>query len=197
MSTILNSRGMLVGIGLMAALSVAACTTHPAGNAASARSSQSATPAPSAATIPAAAVTTSPPAAAPSGTPGGVQNLVITSAEKSELAAVYVADYVAFTGKPASNLGDPVATPDSAYYAYDTVTDTYWALVDYEPTAPVMDPTAYMDGSSFGLFKKVGSGAWQVNVGGEPVPCAEIRFFPKAVLHAWSLPTTPPAGLTC
>src|SRR5215469_17098479 len=80
MRTILSGRAMLVSLAVLAAVGVAACTAHPAGNAASPSNGQT--------TTPAATTAASPPAAGSSATPtrpGGIQNLVITIAEKNEL----------------------------------------------------------------------------------------------------------------
>jgi hypothetical protein len=41
------------------------------------------------------------------------------------------------------------------------------------------------------------AGAWQGRVGGIPPICGEVAFFPKAVLAAWSMPTSVPAPLNC
>jgi hypothetical protein len=92
------------------------------------------------------------------------------------------------TGRAGRNAG-------SVYYAYDPVTDTYWALARVEPTAAMSDQTAYMDGTSEGMFKEVGTGPWQVTIPINPDVCQEEQFFPAAVLAAWSLPTTGPAGV--
>ncbi len=94
-----------------------------------------------------------------------------------------------------SDLGAPAATPGSVYYAYDPATDTYWALATFEPTTALSDQTAYMDGTSVGMFKAVGTGPWQATIPINPDVCQEIKFFPAAVLAAWSLPTVPPADV--
>jgi hypothetical protein len=199
MRTKVISRRVLVGIGMLAAASMVACSAKPASTSAGSSNTRTATPAASAATIHAATVATSPPAAAPSATPGGIQNLVISGAEKSELAAAYAAFYTSVEdpGVSVSDIGDPAAVPGSVYYAYDPATGTYWALADFEPTTPFSDQTAYMEGSSVGFFKRTGAGAWQVSIYTEDLVCGKIQFFPPAVLTAWALPTTPPAGLTC
>jgi hypothetical protein len=52
----------------------------------------------------------------------------------------------------------------------------------------------FQDGGAFGFFKKAGNGPWQAGVGGVPVPCADVQFFPRTVLVAWSLPTADAAA---
>jgi hypothetical protein len=47
----------------------------------------------------------------------------------------------------------------------------------------------FQDGGSIGLFVRAARSGWQVQLGGEPIVCAEVPFFPPAVLMAWSLPT--------
>ena len=116
---------------------------------------------------------------------GGIHNLVITSAVRSELTAAYAA-YRRIS--PSDITG---TEPGSVHYAYDQATDTYWALADFAPslTAPPRVLVGFQDGVSWGFFTKVGSGPWRAQIGGEPVVCLEVRFFPRAVLAAWSLPT--------
>jgi hypothetical protein len=79
----------------------------------------------------------------------------------------------------------------SVYYAYDPATDTYWAEADFLPsgTASPKVLVGFQDGASIGLFVRAGRSGWQVQLGGEPVVCAEVPFFPPAVLTVWSLPT--------
>ena len=181
-----KSRGILVGLALLAIAGVSACsaTQTPSGGG----------PSTGQTTTAAATVTASPEASA---TPTGVQNLAISSAVRSELAAAYATTYAAGLKVPVSELGAPAALPGSVYYAYDPATDTYWALGSFKPTAPDSDPAWFQDGTDIGMFQKVGAGAWQVNITLNPVLCGELRFFPQTVLLTWALPTSPPAGLTC
>jgi hypothetical protein len=88
---------------------------------------------------------------------------------------------------PASSApaGQPSATPTAAGTVQNLV----------EPTAAMSDQTAYMDGTSEGMFKAIGTGPWQVTIPINPDVCQEIQFFPAAVLVAWSLPTVPPADI--
>ena len=116
---------------------------------------------------------------------GGIRNLVISSAVRSELTAAYVA-YRRIS--PSDVAG---TRPGSVHYAYDPATDTYWALANFTPsgTASLRINVGFQDGASWGFFTKVGPGPWEAQTGGEPVVCLEVRFFPPAVLTAWSLPT--------
>lgn len=124
---------------------------------------------------------------------GGIRNPVITSAVRSELTAAYVA----YRRIPPSDIAG--TRPGSVHYAYDPATDTYWALANFAPS-PTASPkvlVGFQDGLSWGFFSKAGSGPWQAQVGGEPVACLEVRFFPRAVLTAWSLPTDPAIAGGC
>jgi hypothetical protein len=120
-----------------------------------------------------------------------VQNLIVSTSVRTDLTDAFAA---------ASNF--PVSyvkgtAPNSVYYAYTPATDTYWALATFEPsaTATKSAPADFQDGSNVGEFKKVGDGSWQAGIGGEPVGCGELRFFPKAVLAAWSIsPPLAPCG---
>jgi hypothetical protein len=116
---------------------------------------------------------------------GGIRNLAISSALRTELTAAYAA-YKRIS--PADIAG---TEPGSVHYAYDPATNTYWALANFAPsaTAPPRVTVSFQDGTSWGFFTKVGSGPWLAQEGGEPVVCLEVGFFPRAVLTAWSLPT--------
>ncbi|HEY7324790.1 MAG TPA: hypothetical protein VH520_08175 [Streptosporangiaceae bacterium] len=128
----------------------------------------------------------------PSPTPTGIQNLVISSAGKSDLTAAFVA----FKGISLSDIAGGGPTAGSVYYAYDPSTGTYWALADFAPssTASMNVQVGFQDGGSFGMYRKTGSGAWQVEQPGFPEICGEVKFFPPAVLMAWSISSSlPPA----
>jgi hypothetical protein len=122
---------------------------------------------------------------------GGVKNLTATAAVQSALLQAYVA----MKHIPASDVAD--SQPGSVYYGYDKATKTYWAMARYDPSrkAPQAVEVSFQDGGSIGFFKRVGAGPWQASLGGVPVICEELRFFPKAALAAWSLPTTHPASM--
>jgi hypothetical protein len=188
---------MLAGIGLLATVFVAACSASQAPSGASPGNHEGTTPAATAAvnSTPSATASAAPAASATPSAQPGVQNLVITSAEKSELTAGF-AGYLSVS--PSDVLGGG-PLPGSVYYAYDPTTGTYWALADFElgGSMAMAIPIPMM-------FQKVGTGPWLVrraNVspnGTLLVPaCSEIQWFPPVVLMAWSMPTTPPAGVTC
>jgi hypothetical protein len=204
MRTIVNSRGMLVGLALLATAGMTACSatrTPGAGGpnnaqttapAASAAASEGASPAASAAASRGAPPAAATPGATPTA-PGGVQNLVITSAERSQLTAAFVA----LKGIPLTDVAGADPTPGSVYYAYVPATRTYWALAHFEPSAmaPFDVKVNFQDGGGIGMFQKTGAGAWHVQFGGVPTWCTEPKFFPLAVLAAWS--RSAPPGLTC
>jgi hypothetical protein len=120
---------------------------------------------------------------------------MVSTHVRSELTAAYVA----LRGIKTSDVAGASTTPGSVYYAYDPATHTYWAQAHFEPSATASQQVQvnFQDGGSFGLFKKVGTGPWQAVIGGEPGVCAELRFFPKAVLAVWLLPTAPPQQNMC
>jgi hypothetical protein len=128
---------------------------------------------------------------APAG-PGGVRDLAVSRDVRNELTAAY-ADYRGIS--PSDVAG---TRPGSVYYAYDPATHTYWAQADFAPssTASVKVLVGFQDGASIGFFTRIGNGSWQVQSGGAPVVCTEVRFFPQAVLIAWSLPADT-AGFGC
>src|SRR5215472_10726533 len=192
MGTIL-SRAIMVGLALAATVGAAACTAHPAGNGSAPPSSQATvSPSTSATMTQAASAATVAPSVTPtpSATPGGIQDLVVTSAVRSGLIAAY-----AFV-RGMSTSWVAGTTPGSVYYAYDPATDTYWAMAHFDPSAIVPqspDIAAGFQGpGAFGFFKKVGSGAWRGIQGGYETLCNESQWFPLPVLAVWGLPTSPP-----
>jgi len=189
MRTIVNSRGMLAGLALLAAAGMTACSANRTPSSTGPDNAQMTAPAASAAASRAA----SPAAAIPSATPTGIQNLVITGAEKSQLTATFMT----FKGIPLSDIAGAGPTPGSVYYAYDPATDTHWALADFESstTAPFDVMVNFQDGGSMGMYRQTGAGAWQVQLGGVPPWCTESKFFPRTVLTTWSI--SAPTGLTC
>ena len=138
-------------------------------------------------------VTASPssPAKASATSSGGVQNLQATAAVQSALLAAYVV----MKNIPAADVAG--TQPGTVYYGYDKATNTYWAIARYSPSRRASQAVdiSFQDGGDMGFFKRAGAGAWQAWLGGVPVTCAELRFFPKAALAAWSLPTTHPSGM--
>jgi hypothetical protein len=188
------SRAMLMGIAMLAAVGMAACT---APNSARPGSSQTATPLANATGTSTTSAAILPASEAPSATPGGsgVQNLVMSSALRSELTALFVADI----GIQVSDLPGDGPIPGDAYYAYDPATDTYWAYATFPVSgaAPASVIAAFQEHGQTGLYRKAGAGPWQVTTDSAATFCAELQFFPPAVLTAWALPTTPPPYQTC
>lgn len=185
MRTILVSQRVLGWLGLLAM--VAGCTAISASSHSAAGQGRSASPAP----------TTAASAGAASGSasagPDSVRNLAVSPAVRSELTAAY-------TDSRGISLSDVTGTePGSVYYAYDPVTDTYWARATFVPS--LKDPfkvlVGFQDGADIGLFARAAHSGWQVELGGEPVVCTEVVFFPPAVLTAWSLSTDTAASSGC
>jgi hypothetical protein len=182
-----------VALGLLAAITVAGChsgSSAPAGPASQSASSGAATASPtaSAAAPGSPAPATSPSAASSAAaSPAGFKSLAVPAAVRSELTA----DFAAAKGIPVRDV--PGTVPGGVYYGYDAATATYWAQADFRlaTRVPLSVQVSYQDGGSTGFFKKTRSGAWQVTVAHAPVPCSELKFFPKAVLAAWSLPAVP------
>ena len=186
MRPIMVSRRMLGWLGLLATIAVAGCTAGPPPGPAAAGYGRSANPA-ATTTVSPGATSGSAPAA-----PGGVRKLAVSPDVRDDLTAAYA-------GYRGISLSDVAGTrPGSVYYAYDPATYTYWARADFLPsgTASPKVLVAFQDGASIGLFTRIGNGGWQVQLGGEPVVCTEVQFFPPAVLMAWSLPTGT-AGFGC
>jgi hypothetical protein len=193
MHTTAIRRGTLLALGLVATLSMAACAANKPPTSAGSGSGRTVAPAasPTPATHPAV-----PPAGTPSApaAPGGVQNLVISSAERNSLTAAFVA----LKGISPSDVGGTF--PGTVYYAYDPATGTYWARAEFEPsrTASLEVQVSFQDGEGVGMFKRTGAVPWQAQlVGSIPFMCNEVKFFPPAVLTAWGMPTSLPAGLQC
>jgi hypothetical protein len=188
MRTVRVVPGMTAVLVSLVAIAVAGCSPFSSSGSAAA-------PASSAATANSQTASSAAPAAAPAATPsatsssGGVQNLTATAAVKSELLAAFAA----VKNIPASDVAG--ADPDSIYYAYDPATQTYWAMAIYgaKSTDSQTVQDSFQDAGSHGFFKKSGSGPWQVDL--DIGPCANIFFFPQAVLVAWDIPA--PVGVTC
>jgi len=185
----------LAGAGLLAAVTMTGCSGSPASGGPGAAGHPSSRPA-------STAPGTASAGLSPSSTPGlsasptestGIENLLVSSAVRSQLTATFEA----LKKISASDVSGTV--PDSVYYAYDEVTKTYWALARFLPsrTAPLDVVVDFQDGANMGLFTKIGSGPWQVQLGGEPAVCVEKRFFPKAVLAVWAISTSSPPGVNC
>jgi hypothetical protein len=187
MRTIMVSRRVLGWLGLLATVALAGCTATSTFSPAAPGNSRSASPTASTAVSPRAA---SGPASAG---PGAVRNLAVSRAVRDELTAAF-ADY---RGIPLSDVAG--INPGSVHYAYDPATDTYWAEANFLPslTDPFKVLVGFQDGASIGLFARAARSGWQVELGGEPVVCTEVVFFPPAVLRAWSLSTATAASFGC
>jgi hypothetical protein len=128
----------------------------------------------------------------PSTTPtagGAVQNLVVNSAEGSELTAVFVAQ----KGIPLSEVAGGGPFPGSVYYAYDPAIETFWASADFKPAngLSLTAIEAFEGTGDIGMLRKAGAGSWQMQTAASSLRCLAPHFFPKAVLIVWSLPTAP------
>jgi hypothetical protein len=187
MRTIGIAPRMLAVFGVLAAAGVAGCSAgsvpHPVASVLNQPVTRS--------TTGSAGTAAASPSASASG--DAVRNLVISTAVRSELTEAFAA---------VRNIPQSYVTgtqPGSVYYAYVPATDTYWALASFELSATSIRniPAGCEDGGCIGMFKQVATGAWQGGLGGIPAVCQEVRFFPKAVLEAWSLPASVPAPLNC
>jgi hypothetical protein len=178
MRTITVRLRVLGWLGLLATVAVAGCAATSTSSPAAPGHSRSASPAAATAVSPVAVS-----GSAPAGT-GGVRDLPVSRDVRNELTAAYVNS----RGIPLSDVAGTI--PGSVHYAYDPATDTYWAEVTFLPsrTASQKVLVGFQDGGSIGLFARAARNGWQVQLGGEPVVCAEVPFFPPAVLTAWSLP---------
>ena len=187
MRTITVSQRVLGWLGLLATVAVAGCTATSASSPAAPGHGRSASPTASTAVSPGAA------SGSASAGPGSVRNLAVSREVRNELTAAY-AD---FRGIPPSDMAG--TEPGSLYYAYDPATDTYWAEANFLPslTDPFKVLVGFQDGASIGLFTRAARSGWQVELGGEPVVCTEVVFFPPAVLRAWSLSTDTAASFGC
>ena len=192
MRTITVRLRVLGWLGLLATVAVAGCAATSTSSPAAPGHSRSASPAPVTAVSPAPATAVSPVAvSAPAGT-GAVRKLPVSRDVRNELTAAYV-------NLREISLSDVAGTiPGSVYYAYDPATDTYWAEANFLPsrTASLKVLVGFQDGGSVGFYVRAARSGWQVQLGGAPITCTEVRFFPPAVLRAWSLPTDT-AALGC
>lgn len=189
------NRRTLVGAGLLAVAGVAGCRASPVAGGAGPGNGQTASPAITAASAAEATAAASPPAGTPSASPsgpGGIRNLRISSTGRSDLTAAFVA----YKRIPPSDVRGPLR--GSVYYAYDPATGTYWALARFAPASTSLNvQVSFQDGGAVAMYRKAGAGPWQVQTAGVPFVCGYLRFFPQAVLTAWSMPTARPAGVSC
>jgi hypothetical protein len=78
----------------------------------------------------------------------------------------------------------------------DEVESVTRRLAEGLASSRLLGDKGFQDGASIGFVTRIGHGSWQVQLGGAPVACTEVRFFPQAVLIAWSLPADT-AGFGC
>ncbi len=185
--------GRAVAIGLLIATGAAGCAVKPASSSVPVPSQQP-TSSPSAtgdhATTPAGPAPTKAVTATGS---GGVKDLVAPASVRTALLTAYAA----IKKLPVSDLAG--SAPGSLYYGYVPSTRTYWAMASYDfvPGVPLAVVVSFQDGGETGLFKKTGTGPWQAELGSAPSYCNQLRFFPRPVLAAWSLPTAIPVDGKC
>jgi len=184
--------GMTAVLVSLVVVAVAGCDPLSSSSSSAAPASSTATAASQPAS-PAASAAAAAPAAPGAASSGGVENLVASAAVKSQLLAAFAAA----KDVPVSDVAG--SDPGSVYYAYDPATQTYWAKATYAPasTDPQSVADAFQDGTSNGFFKESGSGPWQAEIGGEPVTCGVLKFFPQSVLVVWSLPTSATPASMC
>jgi hypothetical protein len=185
---------VLVGAALLATIALTGCTAGSTSSPGAAGDGQpTSQPATTPLGTPPTGQSSAPTPSASSTESAGIENLLVSSALRSQLTAVYVA----FRQISVSDVSG--TRPNSVYYAYDQATNAYWAMADFMPaqTAPQNVQVNFQDGGSTGLFTKIGSGPWRVRQGGIPAVCVESQFFPKSVLAAWAISTNRPAGLNC
>jgi len=187
----------LAGAGLLATIAMTGCSASPVSSPGAAGNGQpSSSPAVTTPGNQSAGGQSVAPTPAVSATPvesDGIQHLLVSSAVRSQLTAAYVA----LRQIPASDVSGTY--PGSVYYAYDPATNTYWAKAGFVPskTAPQSLLEIFQqDGSGAAFYRKVGSGPWQARYAGDG-PCIYVSFFPKAVLAAWAIPMSVPAGVSC
>ena len=193
MRAVTSVPGVAVALGLLVMTAVSGCTLNIGSSAASTPTPASAPASSQAAPSTAASATASSASTASSSasaSASGIQNLVVDAGTRAELLSAYAAVMRIPTA-------DATADPGETYYAYDPTTNTYWARANYGPTSgdPAQVTYEFQDGGQIGYFKKVGNGSWQVENGGQPAICGALKFFPTAVLAAWSQATTAPAGV--
>jgi hypothetical protein len=174
---------ILAALGSLAVIGLSGCATKSAPSPVAAVLNQ---PAATAATAPASDASAT--STATSSSSGAVQNLDVSSAVRSQLTAAYAA----VQQIPAADVAG--TRPGDLYYAYVPATQTYWAWANFEvsQSAPSAVGVKFQDGASVGWFKKAGSSPWQAVLGGNDL-CDVTRFFPQAVVSAWSLMSLPHA----
>ena len=161
-----------VAVVMVGVVAMAGCSASPTGKTAT-----SATTSASAATTATTGPTTTLPAAS---------DLVVTSAIRSQL----VAAGAALDSLPASAFTG--LRPGETYYAYDAVTQTYWAGAGLLPSSSsTRAQVATQDDGAYLLFTQPRGGAWKgyaVGVAGPPEGSACPVMVPSAILSLWNWP---------
>ena len=159
----------MVIVGVVA---MAGCSGTPTGKTATTAT----TSAPVATTTTAGSTTTEAAAAA--------SNLVVSSAIRSQL----VAAGAALDSLPASAFTG--LRPGETYYAYDALTQTYWAGAGLLPSSSsTRAQVATQDDGAYLLFTRPRGGAWKgyaVGVAGPPEGSACPVAVPSAILSLWN-----------
>jgi len=159
---------------IVGVVAMAGCSGTPTGKTATAAT----TSAPVATTTTAGSTTTEAAAAA--------SNLVVSSAIRSQL----VAAGAALDSLPASAFTG--LRPGETYYAYDALTQTYWAGAGLLPSSSsTRAQVATQDDGAYLLFTRPRGGAWKgyaVGVAGPPGGSACPVAVPSAILSLWNWP---------
>jgi hypothetical protein len=132
------------------------------------------------------------PVSISSGTPSsaaaasGAKNLVVTTAVRNQLVAAFApAHHVSV-----AEIGG--TEPGSVFYAYDSVTHSYWATSFFFPSRndSANVKNSFQDAGSNGVFSRSADGQWRFLGDGAPITCAEDRYVPRAVLKVWGVPSS-------
>ena len=131
-------------------------------------------------TVPAATSSSSP--GAPTTTPTGARNLVVTDAIRSQL----VTAGAQLNSLPASDYTGLRA--GETYYAYDPATQTYWAGAGLDPSpSSTQAQIAAQDDGAYLLFERAATGAWKaydVGLAGTSGTTCPVQV-PDSVLGLW------------
>jgi hypothetical protein len=168
---------------LIALLAGLACTCAVA--ACGSTAATSSTTAPSTSTSGSTSTSSGPtsPSTTTAAATTGVQNLVVTTADKSALTAAFVAD----KNVPSQDIAG--TDPGTVYYGYVPSTSTYWALASFLPTSSASQQTlvGLQDGGRTGIFTRRSGGPWtMISAGSEPF-CPSRTAIPPAVRTVWGL----------
>lgn len=170
----------LVVLALLGTMALAGCSSssngHPSSSGTSSSTSTSSKPSPSKPTTTISSTTTS------STTPPAVQNLPVTDSVRESLLEAGAA----LNNLPVSDYVGLV--PGTTYYAYDSVTQTYWAGAGLDPSpSSIQAQVSSQDDGSYLLFTRTANGTWTAQddglggIGGTPCPA-----IPAAVVAVWN-----------